>query len=105
MIFELSKKTLSLFFRCKEHNEKLSVFCCPCNICICHQCALWTGQVSIKYIIPPSPKELLVVPVSCGEKILGCVDRYSLRCRRTLSIDWVLRALTHNPYFRLCFVG
>ncbi|XP_028396496.1 E3 ubiquitin-protein ligase TRIM37-like [Dendronephthya gigantea] len=31
---------------CKEHNEKLSVFCCTCKICICHQCALWAGQHS-----------------------------------------------------------
>ncbi|XP_022697638.1 E3 ubiquitin-protein ligase TRIM37-like isoform X2 [Varroa jacobsoni] len=26
---------------CRTHNEKLSVFCWNCSICICHQCALW----------------------------------------------------------------
>ena len=48
VLLSLRLHTLLLFFRCKEHNEKLSVFCCTCKICICHQCALWAGQVSAK---------------------------------------------------------
>lgn len=38
-----------IFVRCEEHSEKLSVFCCTCKVCICHQCALWAGLVSIKH--------------------------------------------------------
>ena len=30
----------------KHHEEKLSVFCWTCKICICHQCALWGGTHS-----------------------------------------------------------
>lgn len=26
---------------CKQHKEKLSVYCWTCKSCICHQCALW----------------------------------------------------------------
>ena len=29
--------------RCKNHAEKLSVYCWTCRKCICHQCALWHG--------------------------------------------------------------
>ena len=33
--------------RCKSHaNEKLSVYCWTCRLCICHQCALWGGTHS-----------------------------------------------------------
>nr|CAB3267241.1 ZF(Bbox/RING)-2 zinc finger protein [Phallusia mammillata] len=28
---------------CEIHQEKLSVFCWTCQLCICHQCALWGG--------------------------------------------------------------
>ncbi|GFO08938.1 E3 ubiquitin-protein ligase trim37 [Plakobranchus ocellatus] len=28
---------------CREHQEKLSVYCWTCKQCICHQCALWEG--------------------------------------------------------------
>lgn len=28
---------------CKQHHEKLSVYCWTCKLCICHQCALWAG--------------------------------------------------------------
>ncbi|XP_076804161.1 E3 ubiquitin-protein ligase TRIM37-like isoform X1 [Clavelina lepadiformis] len=28
---------------CEIHEEKLSVFCWTCQLCICHQCALWGG--------------------------------------------------------------
>ena len=40
---------LSCYFcvcRCELHQEKLSVFCWTCQLCICHQCALWGGTVS-----------------------------------------------------------
>ena len=29
--------------KCKNHAEKLSVYCRTCSQCICHQCALWGG--------------------------------------------------------------
>jgi tripartite motif-containing protein 37 len=30
---------------CPTHNEeKLSVYCWTCKICICHKCALWGGE-------------------------------------------------------------
>ena len=32
--------------RCETHQEKLSVYCWTCEVCICHQCALWTGTHS-----------------------------------------------------------
>ncbi|XP_076232623.1 uncharacterized protein LOC143178072 isoform X3 [Calliopsis andreniformis] len=32
--------------RCTVHHEKLSVYCCTCRRCICHQCALWGGTHS-----------------------------------------------------------
>lgn len=32
--------------RCEPHQEKLSVYCWTCSICICHQCALWGGTHS-----------------------------------------------------------
>uniref|UniRef100_H2YDY7 RING-type domain-containing protein n=1 Tax=Ciona savignyi TaxID=51511 RepID=H2YDY7_CIOSA len=28
---------------CEIHSEKLTVFCWTCQLCICHQCALWAG--------------------------------------------------------------
>nr|NP_001071893.1 zinc finger protein [Ciona intestinalis]BAE93271.1 zinc finger protein [Ciona intestinalis] len=28
---------------CETHHEKLTVFCWTCQLCICHQCALWAG--------------------------------------------------------------
>ncbi|KAK2153303.1 hypothetical protein LSH36_301g02087 [Paralvinella palmiformis] len=28
---------------CSIHNDKLSVYCWTCKVCICHQCALWGG--------------------------------------------------------------
>ncbi|XP_059144246.1 E3 ubiquitin-protein ligase TRIM37-like isoform X1 [Physella acuta] len=31
---------------CNEHQEKLSVYCWTCKLCICHQCALWGGTHS-----------------------------------------------------------
>ncbi|KAH9525802.1 Tripartite motif containing 37 [Bulinus truncatus] len=31
---------------CAEHQEKLSVYCWTCKVCICHQCALWGGTHS-----------------------------------------------------------
>ncbi|RUS71541.1 hypothetical protein EGW08_020697 [Elysia chlorotica] len=31
---------------CREHKEKLSVYCWTCKQCICHQCALWEGAHS-----------------------------------------------------------
>lgn len=31
---------------CELHNEKLSVYCWTCRLCICHQCALWGGMHS-----------------------------------------------------------
>ena len=30
-------------YRCRTHQEKLSVYCWTCKCCICHQCALWGG--------------------------------------------------------------
>jgi len=32
--------------QCEKHEEKLSVYCWTCKICICHQCALWGGTHS-----------------------------------------------------------
>jgi len=33
--------------KCEKHNEeKLSVYCWTCKVCICHQCALWGGTHS-----------------------------------------------------------
>lgn len=32
--------------QCDKHDEKLSVYCWTCKICICHQCALWGGTHS-----------------------------------------------------------
>lgn len=32
--------------KCKDHKEKLSVYCWNCKQCICHQCALWGGTHS-----------------------------------------------------------
>ncbi|RXG74022.1 E3 ubiquitin-protein ligase TRIM37 [Armadillidium vulgare] len=32
--------------KCEPHQEKLSVYCWTCSICICHQCALWGGTHS-----------------------------------------------------------
>ena len=32
--------------RCEVHQEKLSVYCLTCSECMCHQCALWGGNVS-----------------------------------------------------------
>lgn len=29
--------------RCTTHHERLTVYCCTCRRCICHQCALWGG--------------------------------------------------------------
>ncbi|XP_048257153.1 E3 ubiquitin-protein ligase TRIM37-like isoform X1 [Haliotis rufescens] len=31
---------------CEEHQEKVTVYCWTCKICICHQCALWGGTHS-----------------------------------------------------------
>lgn len=28
---------------CRAHQEKLSVYCWTCKVCICHQCALFGG--------------------------------------------------------------
>ncbi|XP_063226003.1 E3 ubiquitin-protein ligase TRIM37-like isoform X2 [Bacillus rossius redtenbacheri] len=32
--------------KCDCHQEKLSVYCWTCGLCICHQCALWGGTHS-----------------------------------------------------------
>ena len=32
--------------QCEKHEEKLSVYCWTCRVCICHQCALWGGTHS-----------------------------------------------------------
>ncbi|XP_022118575.2 E3 ubiquitin-protein ligase TRIM37 isoform X2 [Pieris rapae] len=32
--------------RCPSHQERLTVYCCTCRRCICHQCALWGGTHS-----------------------------------------------------------
>ncbi|XP_022185884.2 E3 ubiquitin-protein ligase TRIM37 [Nilaparvata lugens] len=32
--------------RCLAHQEKLSVYCWTCRLCICHGCALWGGRHS-----------------------------------------------------------
>eukprot|EP00111_Clytia_hemisphaerica_P006163 TCONS_00017835-protein len=43
-----SKKSASNFEdsndgKCEKHNEKMSVYCETCQVCICHNCALWGG--------------------------------------------------------------
>lgn len=30
--------------QCRKHQEKLSVYCWTCKVCICHQCALFGGN-------------------------------------------------------------
>lgn len=37
--------------RCKCHAEKLSVYCWTCRQCICHQCALWGGEMERKCVL------------------------------------------------------
>ena len=38
-------------FRCVHHEgEKLSVFCISCQMCICHLCALFVGQVTLTFL-------------------------------------------------------
>ncbi|XP_045485022.1 E3 ubiquitin-protein ligase TRIM37-like isoform X9 [Pieris rapae] len=32
--------------RCSTHQERLTVYCCTCSQCICHECALWGGKHS-----------------------------------------------------------
>ena len=43
----VSTYNVCCYFRCVQHQEKLSVYCWTCKSCICHGCALWGGKVCV----------------------------------------------------------
>ena len=63
-----------VFFRCSEHQEKLTVYCWTCKECTCHQCGLCVLQM----VRAPDVFSLPVSPMFFSLQVFGAPGVLSL---------------------------
>ena len=80
-----------VFFRCSEHQEKLTVYCWTCKECTCHQCGLCILQM----VRAPDVFSLPVSPVFFPLQVFGAPGVLSLPVS---PVFFFFRCLEHQEF-------